>query len=643
MGILERHTKVMPQDKKSGARAAHFGKDNAERIAGAIGAKLVNPKKSNLALYKDRRVVLKSARIGNNFIGIPYSLLAQVSAVIAAFEREPGDFVIIELSEKKFRQEEKPQPGREVGQVPRKVFFAHGVEIGHFDTTADEPRRPGQFSGWIFQANPDNFAEDKPLDAYLCEACGRDSTWYVGQHHNKIEPGQPVFVWQAQGRQGLQRGLIAYGTISAAPKPTAPFRWELKYERRPSKTQKENRAVLRIHKTLLEPGELLTREALMADQSLRNLRIFNTPRGSNFPLTEHQVNRLWELLSPKTAAVSTNNNLPELNGSARTLLVRLSFNSGGWKKPTGEAKRYEAPSTFNHINGFGYEDWLFRTDWHLDGWHYGFIQAFNNAAKKYRQLALDVTLFTIEPDKRRRCVADIFGLEVLDGDDAQAALKAYREAGWFNLMREEVEDIKGDANVLNSETWAPNILNVRFRPENVRYSPPNDFFTAGDWLSRRWRYKPYALTDGDRQRIARALWSRRGEEHATVGRTTLRRGCAPVFVDPIHKKMAVALEKELKKEYPACRIMHEEDYVDLSVETNAGLVFFELKSDLSARMVIRQALGQILEYAFFLPQKQEIQQLVIVGRSDLTNEERRYFDRLKKFFPIPIGYRKVSV
>jgi hypothetical protein len=123
---------TMPQDHESGSRAAQFGKDNAARIAKTIGAKLLDPKKSNVASHAGRCIVLKSARRKNNFIGIPYSLLKQVSAVVAAFEEDRGKFVILELPADIFRAKEKTQPGREVGQVPRSVFLAHGQEIGSF-------------------------------------------------------------------------------------------------------------------------------------------------------------------------------------------------------------------------------------------------------------------------------------------------------------------------------------------------------------------------------------------------------------------------------------------------------------------------------------------------------------------------------
>ena len=119
----------MPQDHESGSRAAKFGRENAARIARAIGAQLISTR-SNLASHQLRRVALKSARVGNNFIGIPYTLVPQVSAVIAALEEDSGRFILWELPIEVFKRHEKPQKRGTVGQIPRTVFFTEGKEIG---------------------------------------------------------------------------------------------------------------------------------------------------------------------------------------------------------------------------------------------------------------------------------------------------------------------------------------------------------------------------------------------------------------------------------------------------------------------------------------------------------------------------------
>ncbi len=55
-------------------------------------------------------------------------------------------------------------------------------------------------------------------------------------------------------------------------------------------------------------------------------------------------------------------------------ITRIAYNSSGWQHPTGDARREEASGTYNSDNGFGHEDWLFRSEWQIEGWRYAFLQ-----------------------------------------------------------------------------------------------------------------------------------------------------------------------------------------------------------------------------------------------------------------------------
>jgi hypothetical protein len=91
--------------------------------------------------------------------------------------------------------------------------------------------------------------------------------------------------------------------------------------------------------------------------------------------------------------------------------------------------------------------------------------------------------------------------------------------------------------------------------------------------------------------------------------------------------------------------VREADFVDVSVQTDTELRLYEIKSDLEPRRVIREALGQILEYAFHPVRKASplTLRLVIVGRSALREEDHAYMNRLRTEFNLPIEYRAVSM
>lgn len=70
-------------------------------------------------------------------------------------------------------------------------------------------------------------------------------------------------------------------------------------------------------------------------------------------------------------------------GIAMSKITRIAYNSSGWQHPTGDALREEASGTYNSDNGFGHEDWLFRSEWQIEGWCYAFLQGFNKSHAKW--------------------------------------------------------------------------------------------------------------------------------------------------------------------------------------------------------------------------------------------------------------------
>jgi hypothetical protein len=100
---------------------------------------------------------------------------------------------------------------------------------------------------------------------------------------------------------------------------------------------------------------------------------------------------------------------------------------------------------------------------------------------------------------------------------------------------------------------------------------------------------------------------------------------------------------QLQDEYGHEHVRIEVDGIDALVETNTGFIIYEIKSDLSPKSVVRQALGQLLEYAYHPPRAYAMPvRLVIVGRIELDHQGAAYLDHLKRAFGLPIEYRVVS-
>lgn len=327
-------------------------------------------------------------------------------------------------------------------------------------------------------------------------------------------------------------------------------------------------------------------------------------------------------------------------------LTRIAYNSANWQRPTGEARQFEVAGTYNHEHGFGHEDWLFRSEWLIDGWRYAFLQGVNKSHARLVKEGrpVDLTLFTIQPDKKRRYVATLRDVECLDEHQSRDALKAFKELGFYAAMVEEIEAVGGNVAALGDAKWAKHVLNVRFRWDKVSLFPPGTFAEAGDPVLKLMRYQLY-----DESKIgesAKALAKALPAGSTTPPKTTpiWKRGSTGQLCTPEHARMQVKLMAELEAEFPGCKVVREAEFVDVRVETGDAILLFEIKSDLDPRSVIRQALGQILEYAFH-PARQHPKplRLVIVGRQKLGKAEAVYLDRLRKEFVLPIDYRAVSL
>ncbi len=327
-------------------------------------------------------------------------------------------------------------------------------------------------------------------------------------------------------------------------------------------------------------------------------------------------------------------------------ITRISYNSSGWLRPTGDARKTEALGTYNHEQGFGHEDWLFRTEWQIDGWRYAFIEGVNRSHQRLvkERKPFDLTLFTIQPDKRRRYVATIRAVECLDDQQAKDALKVFETQGWLATMLEEIAAVGGNAASLGNSKWAKHILNVRFRLDNVARFAPGEFAHTNDPIMGLTRYSLYNIDPLAHKAAARPPLQRQGSETPPAGLPFLRRATAPVQCTPEHARMQRNLLAELKIEFPAARIVCEEDFIDVSVQTDAQLLLFEIKSDLEPRVVIRHALGQILEYAFHPAREHALPvRLYIVGRCPLNPADKRYLDHLRSTFSLPLEYRVVPL
>jgi hypothetical protein len=82
--------------------------------------------------------------------------------------------------------------------------------------------------------------------------------------------------------------------------------------------------------------------------------------------------------------------------------------------------------------------------------------------------------------------------------------------------------------------------------------------------------------------------------------------------------------------------------IDIVLKLKNEYWFYEIKTALTPRACLREAIGQLLEYGFW-PGAQEPTKFVIVGERPIDKEGEEYLRRLREHFSLPIDYEAIEI
>lgn len=112
-----------------------------------------------------------------------------------------------------------------------------------------------------------------------------------------------------------------------------------------------------------------------------------------------------------------------------------------------------------------------------------------------------------------------------------------------------------------------------------------------------------------------------------------------------HGTLQKALKRELQREGAIVSTENRDGrggFIDLVACRDGEYEFYEIKTDSSARLAIRNAIGQLLEYAYW-PAPAKPKRLFVVSEQELDAEADSYLRTLEKEAGLSIGYRQVNV
>ncbi len=167
------------------------------------------------------------------------------------------------------------------------------------------------------------------------------------------------------------------------------------------------------------------------------------------------------------------------------------------------------------------------------------------------------------------------------------------------------------------------------------------------WLSGN-PIDPYATDDLDESIDAeiepfRFICGHQARAEGVVSATTAQ---GPTTARLLHNEMQTGLFEYLAGIYGEESVGTEHPcglgYVDVVLSQDDGFTFYELKTDTSIRSCIRQAVGQLMDYAYW-PDEKRAQALIIVSPNPASAHARSYLKHLRSEFGLPVFYQQLDL
>ena len=327
---------------------------------------------------------------------------------------------------------------------------------------------------------------------------------------------------------------------------------------------------------------------------------------------------------------------------------RICFNTEGWCQPSGDAARMEAGDTYAVTNGFGHEEWLLDFSSLMkpssssdELYKYAYLQPIAKFRNKYKEGHMNLFLYTVVTGGKRFAVAVIENAYVPGDDELDYVFSQAIETGLISRMNEQVRSFNNLK--LDFVSQSPmDIFNVRFDPRDVKVFDPIKLMPESTPPYRLMRYHPLIWDIASDKPpnphltiVPAVPFNAGGTERSEAVR--VKSAVMGTTYSPQHVILQNAVYKYLCDIYGEKQVAYEHNYVDITVKTDKGIIFIEIKIKQTVRSCIREAIGQLLEYCHFSEASRAVE-MIVIGEKALEEIESKYIQHLNHLYSIPIRY-----
>lgn len=319
-------------------------------------------------------------------------------------------------------------------------------------------------------------------------------------------------------------------------------------------------------------------------------------------------------------------------------IARICWNTHDWKRPSGIEGKSRSDKSYENAMGYGHEEWLLDDSKIMpDGYHYGFLQPLNVKSGKHVGKTYDIHLFTISPQKEKIYIGCLHNAIGVSAEESKKVYSYYKKCGWISEMKEDIKFARGVVKDISPD-W---FFNVKFKFSDASINYSNQPIIKSDTLGHR-----YNLMDksGDFEFELDEEGNIETLDTSIIYRTN---NAGEVLIDPLHKRIQNAVCKILQNDYVHLYLEKESEKGSKQKIDMKGILkdstewhYFEIKT-YSAKKCIREALGQILEYACY-PSTLRAKKLFIIGPEKPDEKDHAYLEMLRNKYNLPVWFRWYS-
>ena len=353
---------------------------------------------------------------------------------------------------------------------------------------------------------------------------------------------------------------------------------------------------------------------------------------------------LWKLRPELVNALLI---LGDLRPSNPQKVARICWNYYNWTKPSGKEGKSLNRTSYEYKTGFGHEEWLFDFDKQINGYHFGFLQPINANWEKYVGEIFDIHLYSIDNStKKRWWLGKIKNVEIITKDEAKIAFKAYKRNGWIKEMIEQLKVVDADYNKLISSNF--DLFNIKFTKADCDELLDVPLLLSETDNSIKATYYTTLLNKESDPIFENVGVFNFSAKHNPQKRNTVATyGQRLSEIDKLHPKIQDLCYEQLVKEFGKQNVGTEIQTgygtsIDLVVKQNEKFTFYEIKTNKSLRICVREAISQLIEYTHF-PNKANANKLIIISQNPIDSDTKNYLKYLQETYGLPLHYRQFDL